>query len=101
MVKGIENNDWIRINPIKKLKDGPSEIRIDIKGRVYIDGKLYDEAASEYGNLTIDVENHNKMNLGEETQKIIESSKKAKRGETVVIKDIKGPDITESTTVKF
>lgn len=101
MVKGIENNDWIRINPIKKLKDSPSEIRIDITSKVYIDGELYDEAVSKYGNLTIDVENHNKMNLGEETQKIIESRKTAKKGETVIIKDIKGPDITESTTVKF
>lgn len=101
MSEGVQNNNWIWIKAKKKLKDGPSEIRIDLNGNVYIDGELFDEENPKYSGLTVDVEKHNRMNTGEETQKIIESRKKAKPGETVKIKDVKGPDRIESTTVKF
>lgn len=95
------NNDWIRLKFKKKLKDIPAEIRIDINGKVYIDGELYDEKKSKYENLNVEVEHHNRMSAGEETLKIIEQSKKAKRGEMVIIRDEEGPDRKELTTVKF
>lgn len=92
---------WIKLTSKKQHKDAPMQIQVDYDGTVYIDGELYNQDTSTYGNLTVDVENHNKMNSGEETQKIIDSYKTAKKGETVTIKDIKGPDKTEVTTVKF
>jgi hypothetical protein len=93
--------NWIAIKSKKKLKDAPSEIRIDINGNAYLDGELFDEQETKYSNLTIDIEKHSKMNSGEETQKIIESRKTAKKGEKIIIKDVKGPDTSETTTVKF
>lgn len=96
-----ENNDWIRLKFKKSYKDIPREIRIDINGDVYIDGQPYDEKISKYENLNVDVEHHNRMSSGEETQKIIEQSKKAKKGDMVIIRDEEGPDRKELTTVKF
>lgn len=96
-----KNNEFLKLNFLKKNEKTPSQIRIDMDGTVYIDGELYDEENSKYKNLTIDIGKHNKLNTGEETQKIIESSKTAKKGEVVTIKDIKTPDRMESTTVKF
>ncbi|HHV99373.1 MAG TPA: hypothetical protein GXX36_07340 [Clostridiaceae bacterium] len=101
MTEGNQNNNWLWIKAKKKLRDGPSEIRIDINGNVYIDGELFDEQNPKYPGLTVDVEKHNRMNTGEETQKIIESRKTAKSGDVVKIRDVKGPDRIESTTVKF
>lgn len=95
------SNQWIKIKLKKKRKDMPSELRIDLNGDVYVDGELYDETKSKYKNLSIDVEQFNRLSSGEETQKIIEESKKAKKGETITIKDEKGPDRRETTTVKF
>ncbi len=93
--------DWIRLKFKNKFKNVPEEIRIDIDGNVYIDGELYDEKTSKYENLNVEVEHHNRMSAGEETQKIIEESKKAKKGDLVVIRDEEGPDKKELTTVKF
>lgn len=101
MVKDSQNKDWIRIKSLRKLKNAPSEIKLMMNGDVFIDGELYDAQNPRYPCLTVDIERHNRMNLGEETQKIIESARKAKKGDLVTIKDIKGPDRTESTTVKF
>lgn len=95
------NNDWIRLKFKKRFKDIPEEIRIDIDGKVYIDGEPYDEKTSKYENLNVEVEHHSRMSSGEETLKIIEESKKAKKGEMVIIKDEEGPDKKELTTVKF
>lgn len=97
----ISDDNILKLKFIKKRENTPYEIRIDINGNVYVDGKPYDKNNSPYNNLTIDVEKHSKLSTGEETQKIIESSKKAKKGETVTIKDIKMPERTETTTVKF
>jgi len=47
------------------------------------------------------VEQHNRMSSGEETRKIMELSKKAKKGETITVKDERGPDRRETTTVRF
>jgi len=96
-----KNNEWIKIKFNKRNKDIQQEIRIDYDGRVYVDGKLYDQKKSKYANLSIDVEQHNRMSSGEETKRIIELSKKAKKGETITVKDEKGPDRRETTTVKF
>ncbi len=95
------DNCWINLKFRKKQKDTPEEIRIDFDGNVYVDGVLYNKETSPYKNLTVDIERHNRMNTGEETLKIIESSKTAKKGETIIISDIKGPEKTESTTVQF
>ncbi|MBZ2174247.1 hypothetical protein K8M07_03195 [Schnuerera sp. xch1] len=96
-----ENKKWIEIKLNKKNKDLPSELRIDMNGDVYVDGELYDETKSKYKNLNIDVEQHNKLSSGEETQRIIEESKKAKKGEFVTIKEEESPEKKEITTVKF
>lgn len=101
MSENSQVRNWIKIKSKKKFKDAPSEISIDMKGNVFIDGEIYDEQNSKYKCLSIDIENHNRLNLGEETRKIIDMSKEAKKGETITIKDVKGPDRTESTTVKF
>lgn len=100
-IGGNENNTWIRIKSKKEREDSPTEIRIDMDGKVYIDGKLYDERTSKYRNLSVDVEIHNKLNSGEETRKIIEKGKSAKKGDIYTIKDIEEPNRKESTTVKF
>lgn len=97
----IKGNEWLRIKLNKKDENLPREIRIDYDGRVYLDGELYDEKKSEYRNLSIDVEQHNRMSSGEETKRIIELSKEAKKGETITVKDERGPDRRETTTVKF
>ncbi|SDK07100.1 hypothetical protein [Natronincola ferrireducens] len=96
-----QTNGWIKIKTKKNHKNSPSELQIDMDGTVYIDGELYNEATCKYKNLSVDVENHNRLSTGEETEKIIEASKKRKRGESIVIKDVEGPDRRESTTVKF
>lgn len=88
----VQNNDWIRLRFKRKFKDIPEEIRIDINGNVYIDGQPYDEKESKYENLNVEVEHHSRMSSGEETLKIIEESKKAKKGEMVIIRDEEGPD---------
>jgi len=97
----VQNNDWIRLRFKRKFKDIPEEIRIDINGNVYIDGQPYDEKEYKYENLNVEVEHHSRMSSGEETLKIIEESKKAKKGEMVIIRDEEGPDKKELTTVKF
>lgn len=98
---GKGNNQWIKLKTRKKYKDSPSVIQIDMDGTVYIDGEIFDANQTKYKNLSVDVENHNKISAGEETEKIIESRKKSKKGETITIKDIEGSDRKESTTVKF
>lgn len=100
-IENRESTPWIKIKTKKKYANAPSEIQINMDGTVYIDGKIYNEANSEYKKLTVDVENHNRINSGEETEKIIAAGKKARKGEAVTIKDIEGPDRKESTTVKF
>lgn len=97
----VKNNEWIKIKLNRKDQNLPREIRIDYDGKVYLDGELYDERRSKYRNLSIDVEQHNRMSSGEETKKIMELSKKAKKGETITVKDERGPDRRETTTVRF
>lgn len=97
----VKNNEWIKIKLNRKDQNMPREIRIDYDGKVYLDGELYDERRSKYRNLSIDVEQHNRMSSGEETKKIMELSKKAKKGETITVKDERGPDRRETTTVRF
>lgn len=92
---------WIRLKSKRKLKDAPSEILIDSSGNVYLDGILYREDESQYENIAVDVERYTRMNSGEDTQKILEKQKQAKKGETVTIRDIKNPNRSETTTVKF
>jgi len=98
-MNNFSENDWIRIT--SKRKDMPKEVRIDRAGNVYIDGELYDPATSKYRNLSVSVEKHEKVATGEETEKMLESQKKAAKGETVIITDYQDPTKTESTTVKF
>lgn len=95
------NDSWITIKCTKKKKNIPSEIRIEKNGRVFIDGKLHSESNPKFKNLHIDVERQGRVNTGEETLKMIKSQKSAKKGETVVIKDIKDKEKKETTIVKF
>jgi len=97
--KRVQN--WIKIKSRRRQKGYPSEIQIDMDGNVYIDGELYEEGYSKFGNISIDVAKHNRYNTGEETQKILESSKTAKKGDKVVIKDSSSPDRIDNTTVIF
>lgn len=101
MSDNTEKDHWITITSIKKRKEMPSEIRIDKNGNVYIDGALYDESTTKYKHLTVSVEKYNKITAGEETQKMIDSRKQMKKGETAVITDIEEPTKTEKTTVKY
>lgn len=95
------NDNWITLKCRKKGKNIPVEIKIEKTGRVFIDGELYDESNPKFRNLHVDFERHEKINKGEETQQMIESQRKAKKGDTVIIKDIKDKEKTETTTVKF
>ena len=99
MTKMSEN--WITIICNKKKKNRFSKISIGKNGKVFIDGELYDESNPRYRNFNIDVQSHGRINTGEETREMIESQKKAKRRETVIIKDIKDNEKTETTKVKF
>ena len=94
-------NSWITIKSKKRRKNIPSEIRIEKSGKVFLDGELYDENDPKFRNFHIDVERQGRVNTGEDTRKMIESQKRAKKGETIVIKDIKDKEKKEITTVKF
>lgn len=96
-----KNDSWITIKRDRKIPNEPSEIIIDKNGNVFIDKKLYEEDSIAYKNLSISVEKYNKLNTGEETRKMIEQREKAQKGETEVITDIKDPNKTEKTTVKY
>lgn len=95
------SNDKIVIKRIRNQRIRPSEIRIDRDGKVFIDGELYDENNPKFKGIFMSVEKHHRIETGEETQKMIEESKRAAKGETVVITDIKTPNRTQKTTVKF
>lgn len=96
-----KDDSRIIISRFKKVKGKFSELRIDRNGRLYIDGQLYDEQNPNRDGVFINIERHRKINTGEETQRMIEEKKKAEKGETVVITDVKTPIRTEKTTVKF
>lgn len=100
-MKSGMNDSWITIKCKKKKKNIPSEIRIEKSGKVFINGELYNENSSKFRNFHIDVERQGRVNAGEDTRKMIESQRNAKKGETVVIKDIKDKEKKETTTVKF
>lgn len=95
------DNDRFVMKRIRKQKGKPSEIRIDRDGKVFIDGEPYDESNPRYKGIYISIEKHRRIETGEETQKMMDESKKASKGDTVVITDIKTPDRTQKTTVKF
>ncbi|MGF7185436.1 hypothetical protein GGQ84_001525 [Desulfitispora alkaliphila] len=95
-----ESKNWITIKNIRN-KGMPTEIRINKNGDIFVDGEQYDETNTKYKNMSVDVEKHNKINFGEDTQKMIASSKEAEKGETKVIEDIKDKNKRETTTVKF
>jgi hypothetical protein len=101
MANDTKNNDWIVIKHLKKSEKIPYEIRIDRNGNVFIDGEPYDENNAKYQNMSVDVEKHNKVNSGEETEQMIENQKSVQRGESVTIKDINDPNKIEKTTIKY
>ena len=92
------SNPWITIKARRKKKI--PEIRLDKIGQVYIDGQLYDPDDDKYRNLSINVETHNKLNTGEETQKMLELQKEAVKGKTYTVSESKDKDKHESTTIK-
>lgn len=101
MIDVIGGNDKILIKRIRKQEGKFSEIRIDKDGKVFIDGEPYDENNPHYKGIFVSSERHEKIETGEETQKMIEESKKAVKGDTVVITDINTPEKKQKTIVKF
>jgi hypothetical protein len=91
----------IIISRLKKAKGKFSELRIDKSGRLYIDGEIFDEKNPNRKDVFINIERYRKINMGEETQRMMEERKKAEKGDTVVITDEKTPIRTEKTTVQF
>lgn len=96
-----KHNSWIVIKNKQKDETIPSEIRLEKNGKVYIDGQLYQENNSKYKNLNVNVETYNKINLGEDTEKLIASQKDTKKGESKIISKFKDKNKTEQTSVKF
>ncbi|MFZ5988375.1 MAG: hypothetical protein ACOYWZ_14790 [Bacillota bacterium] len=95
------DNSRIIISRLKKINGKFSELRIDKNGHLYIDGEKFDENKSSRRGVFVNIEKHRKINMGEETQRMMEERKKAEKGDTVVITDIKTPIRSEKTTVKF
>ena len=67
---------WIIVKPAKTKIP---EIRIEMSGRVYINGEPYNENDPRFRNISVNVETHNKLNTGEETRKMLELQKTAKK----------------------
>lgn len=97
----MKDNNWIVIRMRKSKGEVPSEICIDKNGTLFVDGELYDEKSTRYKNLNVSIDKFKKYNTGEETQKMIEQQKNAKKGETLVITDNRTPERTETTTIKY
>ncbi|WP_432665368.1 hypothetical protein R9X47_03700 [Wukongibacter baidiensis] len=95
------SDNWITIKCNSKRKKIPSEIRIDKSGKVFFDGELFDENNPKFRNYHIDIEKHGRVNTGEETRRMIESQRESKKGDTVVLKDIKDKEKAETTIVKY
>lgn len=100
MNSGIKN-DKIIIKRIRRQEGKPSEIRIDRDGKVFIDGEIYNENSPKYKGICMSIEKYQRIETGEETQRMIDESKKAVKGDTVIITDVKTPNRTQKTTVKF
>lgn len=95
------SDNWIIIKRKCKGKRKSSEIRIDKDGKVFLNGELFDEKNPKLRNYHIDIEEHGRINTGEETRKMIESQGKSKKGDRVVLKDIRDKEKTETTIVKY
>ncbi|HHU30836.1 MAG TPA: hypothetical protein GXZ53_09155 [Firmicutes bacterium] len=90
---------WIIVKPAKN-KNIP-EIRIEMSGRVFINGEPYNENDPRFRNISVNVETHNKLNTGEETRKMLELQKTAQKGEVITVSESKDKDKSESTIIKF
>lgn len=97
----MANKNWILITNRKKNTKIPSSIRITTDGKVYIDGKPFDDKNPEYRNFSVSVEKNTEMNMGEETKRLLELQKTSRPGERVVAKDIGDGSRKEQTIVKF
>lgn len=97
-MKSGNNNDKL---VIKRIKGKPFEFRIDRNGKVFINGELYDENDSQYKGICMSIEKYQRIETGEEFQKMIDESKRVQKGDTVVITDERTPNKTKKTTVKF
>ncbi|SCY50345.1 hypothetical protein [Alkaliphilus peptidifermentans] len=99
--KKSKSNNWITIKNLRSKGNEPNSVVVDFNGNVYIDGVLYDENNAKYENLSIDVEKHNRVSTGEETQKMFKGFEEANEGETITIKDEKDQNRREKTTIKY
>ncbi|MDI9463034.1 MAG: hypothetical protein QM368_05470 [Bacillota bacterium] len=90
---------WIIVKPAKNKKI--PEIRIEMSGRVFINGEPYNENDPRFRNISVNVETHNKLNTGEETRKMLELQKTAQKGEVITVSESKDKDKSESTIIKF
>ena len=96
-----EDASKIIITRKEKRTGKPLEIRINKDGKFFLNGELYDENKSRRRGIFMSAESYSRIETGEETQKMIEKSKRASKGETVVITDLKTPNRTQKTTVTF
>jgi hypothetical protein len=103
IMKNVNDTSGSRIVISRKTKVNGKfqEIRVDKKGRLYIDGELFDENNMKHKNVSINIERYRKVNTGDDTQKMLEEMKKSNKGDTVIIRDVNTPTRTEKTTVKF
>jgi hypothetical protein len=75
---------WIIVKPAKNKKI--PEIRIEMSGRVFINGEPYNENDPRFRNISVNVETHNKS---------------AQKGEVITVSESKDKDKSESTIIKF
>ncbi len=94
------SQDKLCITTFQKRKGLPTEIRVNQAGTLFIDGVPYDEK-QPYKGLYVNMEKHRKVETGEEMEKMMEASKTAQKGETVVITDVGTPNKTKKTSVTF
>ncbi|KAB3534138.1 hypothetical protein F8154_09375 [Alkaliphilus pronyensis] len=100
-IKEKPSPNWITVKNLRNNGKEPKSITIDYNGNVYIDGEPFDESNSRYENLSVDVEKHNRISTGEETQKMFKKFQEASEGEIVTIKDEKDKNKREKTTIKY
>ena len=97
----MSNKNWIMIMNKQNDKDVPSSIRITNDGRVFIDGKEYDDNDPRYRNYSISVEKSTDINMGEDTKQLVELHKHSKPGDRKVAKNVADKNKKEQTIVKF
>ncbi len=95
------NEDKLIIASLKKKAHNFSELRVDNQGRIYFDGELFDESNPKHNKIAVSRERYRRIETGEETRKMQEASKKAKKGTVEIITDINTDNRSQKTTIIF